>query len=593
MAKVPLAGIVSLALVAGASAHARGVEGPGRYTDVRWTTGGFRPSRTHQAVVGPKDEDLKQAMADRIPIHMDPIDLRSRDAFGAGIIEITESIKEAFAKDAARAVADTFSGGPYEVTEVLVRSRSPNWVPHDYGIGIQLDLHLRGIYRSREGWHQPVDFHVDTDVLVAEDGLVRVDLGPRWDWSPEAVAAAPLEFRHHLGDASARVAAAYGPRQLQDLEAKLRDLARAVLPLRRPAPGRKQPNPFRQEIYVPLSLREAKAPLDVDGNGRPDAEGIRLVNKVERIERGPLTRGGPPRYDFQQYVGWEIWVGDRLVLARDVGRLKFVLVADTDGDGLPDWTILEDRGERLVRTDPFHPVETAMLLPAIYFLDGQDMARDVYELGPVRWGFKPGEEGSEIRRISLVARTPGGVFRDWDVEMETFDPLGRVIEKGMVFERFPVNRKPPTQVGFQREGFAGPRDAKVSRGVKFRVHFGMNKHDLDKDAVAALEAAMKKVGGDHVARVRLTGHTCEQQTYEYNLALGWKRVRQVASFLAGKGIRPERMTLDSRGEYDPLESNTSDEGRAMNRRVDGWLVVEPAPPSRPPWYGRAGLPRDP
>ena len=61
------------------------------------------------------------------------------------------------------------------------------------------------------------------------------------------------------------------------------------------------------------------------------------------------------------------------------------------------------------------------------------------------------------------------------------------------------------------------------------------------------------------------------------------------SWLARQGIHPDKVKVEARGEDDPGASNTTDRGRLMNRRVDGWLLVRPAPPSKPPWYGRVGI----
>jgi outer membrane protein OmpA-like peptidoglycan-associated protein len=394
-----------------------------------------------------------------------------------------------------------------------------------------------------------------------------------------------------------------GPLELQGIEARIRDVVRRTLTLSRPAPGRRVPNPFREEIYAALirspgpqepTARRRSYDIDLDGNGRPDPEKLVVVNRVRRVERGPVTRGGPSRFDFRSYAGWELYVGDqeRPVLARPTGRLKFCLVGDTDGDGLPDMILVEDHAEGRVHHDPYEPIHEAFLRPAVYFLDGQDMARGGFDLGPVRFDYPPGADGSEIRSLRFVPRHGAQGFADWDVAVEVFDPVGRLLDRSLVFDRFPSNRRSPTTVGFQRAEFAGSH-LEAMRGVRFRVHFAVNDDVLDATAQRELQRAMKEVGAGAVMRARIVGHTCEAQSYAHNLALGRRRARSVASWLAAQGIHPDRMTVDSRGEYDPVESNTNPSGQSMNRRVDGWLMVRPAAPSTPPWYGRVGVASDP
>lgn len=560
--------------------------------EVPWTTGGLRPSMAYQKDYEETEDPYAAGLGARIPSHMDPLDLEAKDSFGKGIIEIGEALKQALAEDGAGLKA-AFDGGPYEVRDLVVKSRAPAFTPHPYGIGYRFMLLVRGLYQSREGWHQPVHFRVRLDALVGGDGLVRADILPDWDPSEGAAGGAPPDLDSHLLTAQRRIADAFGPLETQAIEARIRDVLRATLPLARRPPGRKLPNPFRDEVYVPIALKTATVTLDRDGDGKADAESLQIVNRVQRVAREGVRRGDPLRFDFQQYVGWEISLGQNKVLARSEGRIKLALYGDTDGDGLPDLILVEDRGERQVEHHPYAPAHKYLLRPAIYFLDGQDMGRDYFDLGPVRFDFPPGADGSEIRSARLVSREVGGDFRDLDVALEIFDPEGRVLRQDTVFDRYPANRRAPDQVGYQRAEFAGHDHPGRVRGVRLLCHFDTDRHDLDAAAEKALQAAWGQVGYGEVLSVSLVGHADDRASYEYNLALGMRRATSVRSWLATQGVRPEKVKLSSRGEYEPVASNTSSEGMSENRRVQGWLLVRPAPPDRPRWMGRLGVPHPP
>lgn len=68
--------------------------------------------------------------------------------------------------------------------------------------------------------------------------------------------------------------------------------------------------------------------------------------------------------------------------------------------------------------------------------------------------------------------------------------------------------------------------------------------------------------------IRIIGHTDSRGSEEYNQALSEKRAQAVADYLVGKGVSPERLTVEGMGESQPVADNATAEGRAENRRVE-------------------------
>lgn len=66
----------------------------------------------------------------------------------------------------------------------------------------------------------------------------------------------------------------------------------------------------------------------------------------------------------------------------------------------------------------------------------------------------------------------------------------------------------------------------------------------------------------------LVGHTDSYGSDEYNIDLSRRRVQTVQRYLVDKGIAEYRLTIDAKGEREPIASNATDEGRAENRRVE-------------------------
>ncbi len=63
-----------------------------------------------------------------------------------------------------------------------------------------------------------------------------------------------------------------------------------------------------------------------------------------------------------------------------------------------------------------------------------------------------------------------------------------------------------------------------------------------------------------------------QSIYPTNWELSVARATNVVRFLQDVGIPPERMVAAGRGEYSPIASNDTPEGRQKNRRIEIMLI---------------------
>ena len=66
----------------------------------------------------------------------------------------------------------------------------------------------------------------------------------------------------------------------------------------------------------------------------------------------------------------------------------------------------------------------------------------------------------------------------------------------------------------------------------------------------------------------ITGHTDNKGSDEYNDTLSKRRALVVRGHLEKLGIKSERFDISFYGEMIPAESNSSETGRARNRRVE-------------------------
>lgn len=70
-------------------------------------------------------------------------------------------------------------------------------------------------------------------------------------------------------------------------------------------------------------------------------------------------------------------------------------------------------------------------------------------------------------------------------------------------------------------------------------------------------------------RVSIIGHTDSKGSDAYNMALGMRRAVAVRDKLLEFGLNPARiLSVESRGESEPIAPNDTDQGRFENRRIE-------------------------
>jgi peptidoglycan-associated lipoprotein len=100
------------------------------------------------------------------------------------------------------------------------------------------------------------------------------------------------------------------------------------------------------------------------------------------------------------------------------------------------------------------------------------------------------------------------------------------------------------------------------------VYFDFDKDQLRDDARAVLDAKAAVLAANGGITIVVTGHTDEQGTSEYNVALGQRRAAQVKRYLESKGIAENRMTTQSMGDSQPAAQGSDEASYQLNRRAE-------------------------
>lgn len=99
-------------------------------------------------------------------------------------------------------------------------------------------------------------------------------------------------------------------------------------------------------------------------------------------------------------------------------------------------------------------------------------------------------------------------------------------------------------------------------------NFETGKADLEEDSYKVIDELVAYLKRKEDVRIELGGHTDNVGTPKNNQVLSEARANTVRDYLISKGIDPERVTAKGYGLTKPVESNKTEEGRALNRRTE-------------------------
>ena len=100
------------------------------------------------------------------------------------------------------------------------------------------------------------------------------------------------------------------------------------------------------------------------------------------------------------------------------------------------------------------------------------------------------------------------------------------------------------------------------------VLFDFDKAVLKNEGKAKLDDLANRIKGINLEVVIAIGHTDSIGSDAYNQKLSVRRAESVKSYLVSKGVEPNRIYTEGKGEKQPVASTKSKDGRQKNRRVE-------------------------
>jgi outer membrane protein OmpA-like peptidoglycan-associated protein len=115
-------------------------------------------------------------------------------------------------------------------------------------------------------------------------------------------------------------------------------------------------------------------------------------------------------------------------------------------------------------------------------------------------------------------------------------------------------------------------DNRLKLDIPADVSFDTGRSDIKSNFRPVLERFAQTLNDNPATTVSIIGHTDSTGSDAVNNPLSVDRAARTRDFLAQRGISPNRVMIDGRGEREPIASNDSDSGRARNRRVEIYVA---------------------
>ncbi|PZP49671.1 MAG: flagellar motor protein MotB [Pseudopedobacter saltans] len=143
-----------------------------------------------------------------------------------------------------------------------------------------------------------------------------------------------------------------------------------------------------------------------------------------------------------------------------------------------------------------------------------------------------------------------------------------VKKKGYMFqsELFELSKEKP-QATVRKDIALKPIQLNASITLK-NILFNTNSYELQPISLIELNTVLELLKENPTLRLQIDGHTDNKGSQAINLPLSTNRAKAVVDFLVKNGIAKDRLQSKGFGDSQPVATNDTEEGRALNRRTD-------------------------
>lgn len=124
------------------------------------------------------------------------------------------------------------------------------------------------------------------------------------------------------------------------------------------------------------------------------------------------------------------------------------------------------------------------------------------------------------------------------------------------------------------------QDNQLKLEIPSDISFATGRSDIQPNFAPILDRFANSLRDHQATTVSIVGHTDSTGNDAINNPLSVNRAASTRDYLAARGVSANRISINGMGSTQPIADNTSEAGRAKNRRVE--IFVAEAAPSAPP-----------
>ncbi len=115
-------------------------------------------------------------------------------------------------------------------------------------------------------------------------------------------------------------------------------------------------------------------------------------------------------------------------------------------------------------------------------------------------------------------------------------------------------------------------DNQLRLSIPNDISFATGRYDIQPRLIPILDQFAQGLNQQPAMEVRIVGHTDNTGSDAINLPLSVNRAQSARDHLVARGVAASRIRIEGRGASEPMADNSTEAGRARNRRIEIFLA---------------------